>query len=226
MQTQKRCSDRCKKEYHRRWMFDRVGDKSWRKTVSCAICKEDFFPKSYNAKKCGSKSCKNEYAKLHMRGQAAKKTKQINNVICIVCKHNFSTVGKSKQITCSKGCSLKNKKTDVCNRPYRKTPEFKMYHHIRSALNGRVKGRKLRSGIVGYSPKDLRQHLESQFLDGMSWDNYGLHGWHIDHIRPLCSFAFFEKDGSINITEVQKALSLDNLQPLWAKDNLRKGAKF
>jgi hypothetical protein len=70
--------------------------------------------------------------------------------------------------------------------------------------------------ILGYTAEDLKQHLEKQFRDGMSWENYG--EWHIDHIRPISSFDKDEDPKVIN--------SLDNLQPLWALENYIKGNKF
>ena len=42
--------------------------------------------------------------------------------------------------------------------------------------------------LIGCTVAQLRQHLEAQFTDGMSWENYGKHGWHVDHIRPCASF--------------------------------------
>ena len=70
--------------------------------------------------------------------------------------------------------------------------------------------------LLGYSPKLLKENIESKFLHGMSWENYG--EWHIDHIKPISSFDKNEHPSVIN--------SLDNLQPLWAFDNLSKGTKF
>lgn len=70
--------------------------------------------------------------------------------------------------------------------------------------------------ILGYSPKDLKEHLEKQFKDGMNWDNYG--EWHIDHIIPISS--------ATNLEEGIKLSKLENLQPLWGVDNIRKGNKF
>jgi hypothetical protein len=60
--------------------------------------------------------------------------------------------------------------------------------------------------LLGYSALELKQHLESLFTEGMSWDNYG--EWHIDHKKPVASF---DKDTPMNIVN-----ALSNLQPLWA----------
>lgn len=72
--------------------------------------------------------------------------------------------------------------------------------------------------MIGCSPQELRKHLESQFQPGMTWENYGLHGWHIDHIIPVSSAKTPE--------EARKLCHYTNLQPLWAKDNLIKGNKL
>jgi len=69
---------------------------------------------------------------------------------------------------------------------------------------------------LGYSAEDLKQHLEKNFKEGMSWENYGL--WHIDHIKPISSFDKEEDPKIIN--------SLKNLQPLWASENYIKSNKF
>lgn len=74
--------------------------------------------------------------------------------------------------------------------------------------------------LLGYSLDDLIKHLENLFTDGMTWDNYG--EWHVDHIKPISSFNFDSED----CAEFKQCWSLDNLQPLWAKDNLSKGAKI
>ena len=74
--------------------------------------------------------------------------------------------------------------------------------------------------LVGYTVSDLKRHFESKFTPGMSWENMGQ--WHIDHIIPL-SFFHYNK---LEDQEFQYCWSLDNLQPLWAKDNLRKSNKI
>ena len=74
--------------------------------------------------------------------------------------------------------------------------------------------------LIGISIKELKTYLESQFKEGMTWENYGFYGWHIDHIKPLSSFDLN------NPEEQKKAFHFTNLQPLWAKDNLKKHAKI
>jgi hypothetical protein len=72
--------------------------------------------------------------------------------------------------------------------------------------------------IVGCTPEFLKEHIEKQFKEGMSWDNYGFYGWHIDHIIPLSSAKTDE--------ELYKLCHYSNLQPLWANENLSKGSKI
>ena len=76
--------------------------------------------------------------------------------------------------------------------------------------------------IVGYTTIELKTHLESKFQTGMTWENYGLHGWHIDHIIPRSKLKF----KTYECENFKKCWALENLQPLWAKDNLKKGNKF
>jgi hypothetical protein len=69
--------------------------------------------------------------------------------------------------------------------------------------------------MLGCTYVELRNHLESMFKDGMSWDNKGK--WHIDHIIPLSSAKTPE--------EVIRLCNFKNLQPLWEQDNKKKGNK-
>lgn len=92
---------------------------------------------------------------------------------------------------------------------------------IRHAIRGKKKGRPTFE-VLGYSVEDLKRHLESKFLPGMSWDNYGPRGWHIDHIVPLSAFNF----ECVDHIDFKRAWALSNLQPLWAEDNERKGNRL
>jgi hypothetical protein len=70
--------------------------------------------------------------------------------------------------------------------------------------------------IVGCTPEFLKEHLETQFIDGMTWGNRSK--WHIDHIIPLSSAKTED--------ELYRLCHYTNLQPLWAEDNLKKSNKI
>ena len=97
--------------------------------------------------------------------------------------------------------------------PWRKAIRTILYNSLKR-IGGSKEGKTIE--LLGYSAELLKLHIESLFSDGMSWNNYG--EWHIDHKIPVC---FFEKETPMSIVN-----SLDNLQPLWALDNLSKGKKM
>jgi hypothetical protein len=70
--------------------------------------------------------------------------------------------------------------------------------------------------IIGCDWVALKNHIEAQFVDGMSWANRGK--WHVDHIVPLAS--------AKTIEDVVRLNHYTNLRPLWALDNLKKGARI
>jgi len=95
---------------------------------------------------------------------------------------------------------------------------FKISKNLRNRLFKVVKYKYASAlDLVGCSVEDLMKHLESQFQEGMTWDNYGK--WHIDHIKPCASFNL------LNEEEQRQCFHYSNLQPLWAVDNLKKGRK-
>jgi len=74
--------------------------------------------------------------------------------------------------------------------------------------------------LIGCEIDFLMCYLQKQFLEGMTWDNHGMYGWHIDHIRPCASFDLS------NPEDQHKCFHYTNLQPLWAIDNLKKGSNY
>lgn len=104
-----------------------------------------------------------------------------------------------------------------------RTPEHRrilraLRRRFEKALNG-SRSTAFVVGLTGGSLAHLQCHLEKQFTDGMSWDNYGPSGWHIDHVKPCASFDLRDPE------QLRKCFHYTNLQPLWAKDNLKKGAR-
>lgn len=106
----------------------------------------------------------------------------------------------------------------------RKDPVFRVSTNVsravRYALNGQHKYQKTFDKLP-YTQEQLKEHLENQFDDKMTWDNYGSY-WHIDHIYPQSRLPY----DSLEHPNFQKCWSLDNLQPLEAKANIRKGDKI
>jgi hypothetical protein len=107
---------------------------------------------------------------------------------------------------------LKNrKKTD---------PIFKLNVQYRSALSRSLKKNKTLGSIeyLGCTIPKFWEHLEKQFTPGMTRENYGK--WHLDHIRPISSFDF------TNLEQQKICWHYTNFQPMWAIDNMKKGAKY
>jgi|688.fasta_scaffold10547_13 hypothetical protein len=72
--------------------------------------------------------------------------------------------------------------------------------------------------MIGCSWNDLVKHIELQFSESMSWENWTTDGWHLDHIIPLSSAKTEE--------EIIKLSHYTNLQPLWAQENYKKSNKI
>ena len=105
----------------------------------------------------------------------------------------------------------------------RKFPIERLKHNVRNRIKDYLSRKNIKKTnktfeIVGCTPQELILHIEKQFTEGMSWDNQGMFGWHIDHIIPLSSANTDE--------EVYNLCHYTNLQPLWAFDNLSKGKKL
>jgi hypothetical protein len=104
----------------------------------------------------------------------------------------------------------------------REDPGFKAIRNLRSRLYYAVvraqSGQKTASAadLVGCTPQELVAYLESLFLPGMSWDNYSLHGWHIDHIKPCAAFDLTDPE------QQRECFHYTNLQPLWCEENRAK----
>ncbi len=126
---------------------------------------------------------------------------------------NYSFEYREKNPTYSNDYQKNRKKYDFM---------FKIAHNMRVRMSIFLKSKNITKKnktfeIIGCSPKFLKEHIEKQFTEGMSWDLMGQH-IHIDHIIPLASANTEE--------EIYKLCHYTNLQPLWGPDNLSKGAKI
>lgn len=99
--------------------------------------------------------------------------------------------------------------------------KYKIQHLMRNRLYYALR-LKCKKGsavkLLGCSIEEFMSYFETLFKEGMSWANHGK--WHIDHIKPLSSFDLEDAE------QLEMACHYTNLQPLWAKDNILKGAKL
>lgn len=70
--------------------------------------------------------------------------------------------------------------------------------------------------LLGLDFNETKKYIESLFLPGMSWENWGRKGWVIDHIIPICSVNLENKE------EQLKVFNYKNMRPIWNIDNIRK----
>ena len=115
-------------------------------------------------------------------------------------------------------------------RNYEKTrksndPLYKLISNFRTAIYQVLKEINVKKNghyfdILKYTPQQLIEHLEKQFSGEMTWDNYGL--WHVDHKHPISLYNIKE----IGDDEFLKCWSLDNLQPMWGSENIKKSNKL
>lgn len=157
-----------------------------------------------------------EYRKQHYQKNIEKMRKE---------KKKYAESNKDKKAEYDKEYRSLNK--DAIKKHKRKwesknkyDPIFKIKRNLRRRIHHViVDGYKSASTfeLIGCTPNEFKIYIESKFQKGMSWENYGTKGWHIDHIIPCCSF-------DLTDPEQQKlCFHYLNQQPLWAKDNLRKG---
>ena len=94
----------------------------------------------------------------------------------------------------------------------------KLRSRIRLVLKNKIKKTGSTIDLLGCNLEYFRKYFEQKFTKGMSWDV--IDKIHIDHIKPCASFDLSKP------SEQKKCFHYTNLQPLWAKDNLSKGAKI
>jgi hypothetical protein len=115
--------------------------------------------------------------------------------------------------------------TDYVRKKKASDPEFRIRFLMRNRIAMSLQRGVAKSGttveLIGCTVPELRYHIESLWLPGMSWHNYGRGKgkWHIDHKRPCVSFKLSDP------AEQRRCFHFSNLQPLWEEDNLRKGSK-
>lgn len=202
----------CSEEYHRNHVVKKKYE-----TKKCPLCGKvkkanEFYIRNnlgYLQSKCSECSNKIEKDSRKINGdevRAKENEWRIKNREKLR-EYNIEYYYQNKE---KFGKWIKNKmKTDVM---------FRVGNNISRSIRQGLKRNKSRTHweiVLGYTIDDLKRHLESLFRKGMSWDNYGKFGWHIDHIIPKSWWRY--KD--IKDSEFKQCWALANLQPLWAEEN-------
>jgi len=185
--------------------------------MRCAMCNQ--VHNRLISKFCSS-SCKNKF--WYLNNKIAIKSKYYENKETILDKkRDYYEVNKKKILYRNKKWKLNNKEWI---RNYYNNRQKTMIDRIKLSLRSRLCAALKNDYKTGSAVRDLacsieefKRHLESKWQEGMSWDNYGLKGWHIDHVKPLSKFDLTSPE------ELKKACHYTNLQPLWAEDNIKKG---
>jgi hypothetical protein len=209
----------------------------------CNICNllkslEEFYRNkkghySYCCKKCHSDvtSSKNDPIRQRRKAEYDKLYRELNKARIAEYKAKWYEENKNGRIKDYKEANrkhIRDLKNNRIKQRRKEDPAFAIYLNLRARLSGILSGKYKPASTVeslGCSPNELVAHIESKFYPNpdtgemMSWDNKGLYGWHIDHIIPLEKFDLEDKD------QFLKACHYTNLQPLWAKNNLKKGSK-
>ena len=136
-------------------------------------------------------------------------------------KYNLEYYYKNKETV------LPRQKQYIANK-YKTDINYKLRTILSTIISKQIKKANIKKSksslkIVGLpSWNDFKNYIESQFTEGMSWNNYGIGAnndtWHIDHIKPISS--------GINEDEIYSLNHYTNLRPMWCSDNIRKSNKF
>jgi hypothetical protein len=173
---------------------------------TCKTCQSKYFTEYYEKKL----ELNPDYNKIQYEKNKDSELNKLRQIKFKINNPNYTKIG-SEQLEKTK---LRNKKR------YKNDVVYKLKQNIRNTILRGLENKKskLTEEILGCSIQELIQHLQNQFTEGMSWDNHGKNGWHIDHKFPLAKAS--------SESEIYKLNHYTNLQPLWEEENLRKSDKI
>ena len=196
---------------------------------SCATNKDGLHPRCKECRKADSLAYYQANSK--MVGEKSKKWQQANpdksnaRKLAWAKKHVESEIARKREYRELNRSSIRARENAQTKQRELTDPAFRLRRLMSRRMWASLKKAKdgwSWEGLVGYTRKDLLEHLEKQFTKGMSWDRFAAGEIHIDHIVPVSSFSCTLPIGP----EFQACWALTNLRPLWAKDNLSKGAQI
>jgi hypothetical protein len=218
----------------------------WRKDTnsfrkSCTSCdKRQNKPKRIDKNKCiqiGEKLCTkcNIVKPLERFNKAKDFYRSDCKDCCLIRQQNYSKTNRSKLSEYQKlkererkldpeyRLKITEKKRNYHNNKKQQDPFYRVKSDFRKLISSHLRRtvwtkKSKAHEILGCDWNTFKTHIEKQFIDGMTWYNHGINGWHYDHIIPIASAKTEEEFFKLN--------HFTNIQPLWAQDNLKKGAKM
>ena len=185
-----------------------VSKNGWFSNKGCYICNNGYKPVDGKIR-CRSCEKWKPFSEYHK-----------NKRICKECRYLHSQIEEERISQLERNKKWRNSEKGKQFEQDRKISR-RISSAIRSSLNcNGTKNEFHWEELVDFTLEELLEHLENQFDEGMIWENHG--DWHIDHIRPISSFNFQSPEDP----EFKECWCLENLQPLWAEDNLRKKDKY
>lgn len=174
-------------------------------TKICSKCNKEKIITNFNAQYSFCKEC----SKIKQQKYYLNNSERIKNRVNDYRKSNPEKNTERKRIT-----KQRRKKKD---------PVYRAMYNLRGRLTSYIKLNSLVkqnnfAKIIGITPEGFREYIESQFEEGMTWDNRGIYTWHLDHIIPIST--------AKTIEDVERLTHYTNFQPLWSEVNRSKGDKI
>lgn len=165
-----------------------------------------WFNKKKNSYHLNCKKCKYEKSKKYINVTKEKKAEYDKRY-----RENHKEVLKDKK----KQEYAKNKDAYIQRAiKNQNTLIGKLKHNIRTRIGNAIARRSNSSkDLIGCDIDYYIKYLECFFTDEMTWANYGTF-WHIDHVKPLCTFDLHKEENQL------LAFNWKNTRPLTAYDNL------
>ena len=224
----KYCSDECGKEAVRLRYVEKREKACGVFEYTCLQCGKVSTERKFSGwtrKKFCSSDCRKAF---YVETRAAFKER-----VCVQCGKIY--MSQNPTLYCSHACAnvqfkkTKEEKQASYNkraRVRRKTdPKYVIRDRMRSRINHAIrrgKAGKRWQDLLGYTVDDLKKHLQKQFKDGMTWKQFLDGKIHIDHKIPVAVHNFKKPSDY----DFKRCFALSNLQPLWAFDNISKGARI
>lgn len=201
------------KDYHRAYAEAnrerlRALHKQWRDRNPERL--KSYEDKLSDEKKAEKKACRQRYYQENKASIYAKQR-----------EYKAKNVERIREISRESAQRLKEQRNEKSRVRFASDPLYAMSYRARNRIRyalkrGGYKKNSASAEILGCDWDTFKRHIESQFRDGMSWDN--MKEWHLDHIIPLSSAKSEE--------EILRLVRYENIRPLWAHQNLSKGAKL